>query len=47
MGAIERGLGELKRTGTLEGQLDTMQSRKDLYDLMDYTPGTPWEMPTI
>lgn len=45
MGAIERGLNELKESGTLEGQLDTMQSRKDLYDLMEYTPGSPWELP--
>ncbi len=45
MGAITRGLDELKATGTLEGQLGVMQSRKDLYDLMMYTPGTAWEIP--
>ena len=45
MGAIERGLSELKAKGTLEGQLETMQSRSDLYELMDYTPARPWEMP--
>lgn len=43
MGAIERGLADLKAQGTLEGQLDSMQSRKDLYKLVEYTPGTPWE----
>ncbi|MFK7758502.1 MAG: oxaloacetate decarboxylase [Phycisphaerales bacterium] len=43
MGAIERGLAELKASGTLEGQLDLMQDRKSLYDLVGYTPGTPWK----
>jgi methylisocitrate lyase len=46
MGAVSRALNELKATGTLEGQLESMQSREDLYDLMDYTPGTAWEIPT-
>ncbi|MBL4591743.1 MAG: isocitrate lyase/phosphoenolpyruvate mutase family protein [Phycisphaerales bacterium] len=46
MGAITKALAELKATGTLEGQLGAMQSRKDLYELMDYTPGTAWELPT-
>lgn len=44
MGAITRALTELQNTGTLEGQLDTMQTRQELYKLIDYTPGTPWEM---
>ena len=44
MGAISRALAELKQTGTLEGKLDSMQSRQSLYDLVGYTPGTPWEM---
>ena len=44
MHAVTRALGELKRTGTLEGQLDNMQSRKALYELVGYTPGTPWEL---
>lgn len=42
MGAIERGLAELKATGTLEGQLDQMQDRESLYTMVGYTPGTPW-----
>ncbi len=45
MGAIERGLKELKESGTLDGQLGSMQTRDALYDLMDYTPGTAWEFP--
>lgn len=44
MGAVTKALAELKQTGTLEGQLDNMQTRKELYDLIGYTPGTPWEM---
>ncbi len=44
MGAIKRALTELQTTGTLEGQLENMQTRKELYDLVEYTPGTPWEM---
>ncbi len=44
MGAVARALAELKQTGTLEGQLGNMQTRQELYDLVGYTPGTPWEM---
>ena len=44
MGAVTRALCELKETGTLEGQLSNMQTRQELYDLLGYTPGTPWEM---
>ena len=44
MGAVTRALTELKTQGTLEGQLENMQTRKELYELIDYTPGTPWEM---
>ena len=46
MGAVVRGLAELKQTGTLEGQLDAMQSRQDLYASLGYTPGTPWAFPS-
>ena len=43
MGAVSRALAELKQTGTLEGQLAGMQTRQELYDLVGYTPGTPFE----
>lgn len=43
MGAISTALGELKATGTLEGQLGNMQTRQELYDLIGYTPGKPFE----
>jgi methylisocitrate lyase len=38
MKAIETGLLELKTTGTQEGVLDAMQTRQELYRLLDYTP---------
>lgn len=44
MGAVTKVLTELKAQGTLEGQLGNMQTRKELYELIDYTPGKPWEM---
>lgn len=44
MGAVTKALAELNAAGTLAGQLDNMQSRKELYELIDYTPGTPWKM---
>jgi methylisocitrate lyase len=36
MGAAERGLGELSEHGELSSLFDAMQSRKDLYALLDY-----------
>lgn len=45
MGAITRALGELRSKGTVEPFLDDMQTRQELYDLVGYTPGTPWEYP--
>lgn len=36
MGAIERGLTEIKDLGTQESLLPEMQTRKDLYDLLRY-----------
>ncbi|BCN77354.1 methylisocitrate lyase [Prescottella equi] len=36
MGAIERGLHEIHATGTQEGQLDQMQTRSRLYELLEY-----------
>jgi len=42
MGHVARGLAELKATGTAEGLLGEMQTRTDLYDLLDYDPGVPW-----
>lgn len=45
MGAVTRALTALHETGSVESFLDEMQTREALYDLMGYTPGTPWEYP--
>lgn len=43
MGAITAALADLKQSGTLEGQLGNMQTRQELYELVGYTPGEPFE----
>lgn len=43
MGAVTRALEHLRTTGSAEGLLGQMQTRKELYDLVGYKPGTPWE----
>ncbi|MDX2131041.1 MAG: isocitrate lyase/phosphoenolpyruvate mutase family protein [Planctomycetota bacterium] len=45
MGAVTRALETLKRDGSAQGLLNDMQTRAALYDLIGYTPGTPWECP--
>jgi methylisocitrate lyase len=45
MGAVTRALEELRTAGTAEGLLGQMQTRQQLYDLIDYKPGVPWEWP--
>jgi len=45
MGAVTRALQQLQRDGSVAGFLDQMQTRKDLYELIGYTPGVPWEFP--
>ena len=42
MGHVMRGLRELRTSGTAEGFIDEMQTRQELYDLLDYDPGEPW-----
>jgi methylisocitrate lyase len=37
MGAAVAGLDEILATGTQEGVLDRMQTRAELYDLLDYS----------
>jgi methylisocitrate lyase len=41
MKAIEAGLGLIADEGTQSGLLDLMQSREELYDLLDYDPKHP------
>jgi methylisocitrate lyase len=45
MGAVDKALAQLKREGSVEGFLGQMQTRKELYELIEYTPGAAWETP--
>lgn len=45
MGAVMAAAGTLRREGSAASLLDRMQTRQDLYDLLGYEPGRPWEMP--
>jgi methylisocitrate lyase len=45
MKAVEDGLSALKRDGGFHGSLGAMQSRKELYELLAYTPGDQWNHP--
>ncbi|MEN0020531.1 MAG: isocitrate lyase/phosphoenolpyruvate mutase family protein [Planctomycetota bacterium] len=46
MKAVTDALADLARHGSPEPWLDRMQTRAELYDLIGYTPGKPWELPT-
>lgn len=43
MNAIASSLAQLLADGTAEAFEDKMQTRQDLYDLLGYEPGAPWE----
>lgn len=45
MGAVTRALADLKRDGSVQTSLGGMQTRQQLYDLIEYKPGVPWEFP--
>ena len=45
MKAVDEGLAALQRDGGFEPSLSRMQSRKDLYELLRYTPGKEWDFP--
>jgi methylisocitrate lyase len=45
MGAVTRALATLRAEGTVEPFLGEMQTRDELYGLVGYTPGEPWEAP--
>ena len=45
MKQVVAGLAELKNKGTLRGVVDQMQTRAELYDLLNYTPSEPWDFP--
>ena len=42
MKAVEGCLKDLKRRGTQRGWLERMQTRAELYDLLDYDPNKEW-----
>ena len=46
MGAVTERLEQLAREGGADGFLDAMQTRSELYELLDYTPGKAWPMPS-
>lgn len=43
MGAVEAGLAELSRSGHQHGMLDGMQTKDELYDLLDYDEYTSFD----
>ncbi len=45
MGGVVRGLAELQQRGTAEGLLGDMQTRDELYELLQYRPGRQWNFP--
>lgn len=45
MGEVVRGLRELRAAGSVEPMLERMQTRKELYGLLDYVPGEEWRFP--
>ncbi len=45
MGAVTRAAEQLKRDGSVQGFLGQMQTREQLYGLLGYEPGKPWEFP--
>lgn len=42
MNAVVSALKHLHDNGSIEGILDSMQTRDELYDLLDYVPSEPW-----
>ncbi|MHC4948829.1 MAG: isocitrate lyase/PEP mutase family protein [Planctomycetota bacterium] len=45
MGHVTRGLATLRERGTVAPLLDEMQTRAELYELLDYVPGEQWNFP--
>jgi methylisocitrate lyase len=45
MGAVAAALESLKREGSAQPLLPHMQTCQQLYDLVGYKPGVPWEYP--
>jgi methylisocitrate lyase len=45
MGAVTGALAQLRREGSVAGFIGQMQTRQQLYDLVQYKPGVAWEFP--
>jgi methylisocitrate lyase len=45
MGQVCRGLQVLREQGTMAPLLDEMQTRQELYELLEYEPGRQWDFP--
>ena len=45
MGAVTRLFADLRATGHVKASLPRMQTRKELYETLEYTPGEEWVMP--
>jgi methylisocitrate lyase len=45
MGAVTRCLEQLREHGSAEGFENQMQTRQELYDLLNYVPGEAWIFP--
>lgn len=45
MGHVSRALVALKKDGSVSSVLPQMQTRKELYELLGYTPGQQWNFP--
>ena len=45
MGAVNKALKQLQQSGSVEGFINQMQTRQELYAAVKYQPGKPWEMP--
>ena len=46
MGAVEEGLSVLSQDGSMGSVLDRMQTRAQLYELLDYSPDRQWVFPS-
>lgn len=45
MKAVDKFLSQLKEDGNVSNSLDNMQTRDELYDLVNYKPGEEWIFP--
>ncbi|MEE2819623.1 MAG: isocitrate lyase/phosphoenolpyruvate mutase family protein [Planctomycetota bacterium] len=45
MGAITKCLAQLQTEGSVDGFVDSMQTRTSLYEMLEYKPGEEWNFP--